>query len=134
MEIDQLIILTADIVSAHVSNNSVAIGDVGTLVERVHTALSALAEPEVAAPEPLVPAVSIRASIKSDHLICMACGAKQKTLKRHLMTAHSLTPQTYRDAFGLPADYPMVSAEYSQRRGDMARKFGLGRKRAAKQA
>jgi predicted transcriptional regulator len=71
--------------------------------------------------------VSIRASIKPDYIVCMECGRRQKTLKRHLQTAHGMNPDQYRKDYGLPADYPMVAPEYSQRRGDMARAIGLGR-------
>src|SRR3712207_6538094 len=128
MENQQLVELTADIVSAHVANNNVAVGDVATLVERVYSALSALGTP---APEPQqekTPAVSVRASIKPDYLVCMECGRKQKTLKRHLENAHGMTPEQYRADFGLPRDYPMVAPEYSKKRSQMAHAIGLGRK------
>lgn len=126
-----LLNLTGDIVSAHVSNNSVSVSDVAGLVQRVHAALSGLIAPEAeaaAAPEAKKSVVSVRASIKPDYLICMECGKKQKTLKRHLATAHNMTPAQYRVDFGLPHDYPMTSPNYSQKRGDMARSIGLGRK------
>jgi predicted transcriptional regulator len=125
-----LVELTADIVSAHVANNRVSVGDIAGLVQQVHDALAGLGAP-AAAPEPggKVAVVSIRASIKPDYLICMECGKKQKTLKRHLQTAHGMTPDQYRADYGLPKTYPMTSADYSARRGEMARAFGLGRKR-----
>lgn len=126
----QLIELTADIVAAHVANNTVAVGDVATLVQRVHEALTGLDKP---APEPepekKTPAVSIRASIKPDYLVCMECGRKQKTLKRHLQSAHNMTPDQYRTDYGLPRDYPMVAPEYSKKRSEMANAIGLGRRR-----
>jgi predicted transcriptional regulator len=128
MENQQLVELTADIVSAHVANNNVAVGDVATLVERVYQALSALGTP---APEPQqekTPAVSVRASIKPDYLVCMECGRKQKTLKRHLENAHGMSPDQYRADYGLPRDYPMVAPEYSKKRSQMAHAIGLGRK------
>ena len=130
MQNEQLITLTADIVSAHVSSNSVAVGDVANLVQQVHAALAKLSEPQ-AAPEPEAKkaVVSIRASVKPDHLVCMECGKKQKTLKRHLQTAHGMTPDVYRKDYGLPNDYPMVAAEYAQRRRDLAHAIGLGTKR-----
>lgn len=129
MDNPDLLNLTSDIVAAHVSNNSVAVGDVATLVQRVHAALTGLASPVVAvAPEAKKSVVSIRASIKPEYLICMECGKKQKTLKRHLASAHNMTPAQYRADYGLPHDYPMTSANYSQQRGDMARSIGLGRK------
>jgi predicted transcriptional regulator len=125
---EKLIQLTADIVAAHVANNTVAVGDVGTLVQRVHGALAGLSE--LAAPEEQVksPVVSVRASIKPDYLVCMKCGRKQKTLKRHLATAHGMTPAQYRKDYGLPDNYPMVAANYSEQRREMAKSIGLGRK------
>jgi predicted transcriptional regulator len=125
----QLIELTADIVAAHVSNNNVAVGDVANLVQRVHEALSGLgqaaAEPEE---QKKVPVVSVRASVKPDYIVCMECGRKQKTLKRHLQSAHGMTPDQYRGDYGLPREYPMTAPNYSQQRQDMARSIGLGRK------
>jgi len=128
MESQQLVELTADIVSAHVANNNVAVGDVATLVEKVYQALSSLGAP---APEPQQekqPVVSVRASIKPDYLVCMECGRKQKTLKRHLENAHGMSPDQYRTDYGLPRDYPMVAPEYSKKRSAMAHAIGLGRK------
>lgn len=125
----QLIKATADIVSAHVSNNSVAAGEVANLVEKVHAALAQLGspliqEPVEGKPEPFV---SVRLSVKPDALTCLICGKKQKTLKRHIGNAHGMTPSEYRAAFGLKADYPMVAPEYSKRRSEMAQSIGLGR-------
>ena len=131
MENPDLLNLTADIVSAHVSNNSVAVGDVAGLVQGVHAALSGLDVRErelTSAPEAKKSVVSIRASIRPDFIICMECGAKQTMLKRHLSTAHDMTPAQYRADYGLPIDYPMNAPNYSQRRGDMARAHGFGRK------
>lgn len=129
MEQNDLITLTSDIVAAHVSNNSVSVEEIGTLVQRVHGALSSLGEPVQIAPEDKVPVVSVRASIKPDYLVCMECGKKQKTLRRHLKTAHDMTPEQYRKDFGLPDTYPMTSANYSKKRREMAMSFGLGRKK-----
>jgi predicted transcriptional regulator len=135
MNNEDLVTLTADIVSAHVSNNNVAISDVAALVHRVHEALAALQTGEAPAEESKkVPAVSPRASVKPDYLVCLACGRKQRTLKRHLMTAHNLTPAQYRDEYGLPASYPMAAPNYAEMRRDMAKKIGLGRKRGARTA
>lgn len=130
MESQQLIELTADIVAAHVSNNRVGVGDVGELVAQVHSALAALGSSpdEPVEEKPPAPAVSIRSSVKPDYLICLACGRKQKTLKRHLATAHQLGPQEYRVQFGLPREYPMVAPNYAQQRREMAQAIGLGRK------
>jgi predicted transcriptional regulator len=123
-----LIELTADIVSSHVANNSVAVGDMPNLVQRVYEALSGLGSPVAeAAPESKVPVVSIRASVKPEYLVCMECGRRQKTLRRHLQTAHGMTPEQYRKDYGLPDSYPLTAADYSERRREMAKKIGLGR-------
>jgi len=123
------ITLTADIVAAHVSNNSVAVNDLPVLIANVHAALAKLDTP---APEPEVkqePAVSIRASIKPDYVICLEDGKKLKMLKRHLMTHYQMTPDQYRAKWGLPADYPMVAPNYAEQRRTLAKKIGLGTKR-----
>jgi predicted transcriptional regulator len=127
VEDKNLIELVADIVSAHVSNNTVAVGDLPTLIQKVHTAMSSLGAPALALEEPRQPAVSIQTSVKPDYIACLACGLKQKTLKRHLRTAHGLTPDLYRKEFGLPASYPMVARNYAEKRRALAHKFGLGR-------
>ncbi|MDB5670929.1 MAG: MucR family transcriptional regulator [Alphaproteobacteria bacterium] len=125
-----LIELTADIVSAHVSNNVVSISDVPGLVRQVHIALAGLGEaPQSSEADQKKPVVSVRASIKPDYLVCLECGNKQKTLKRHLQTAHSMTPDQYREDYQLAKDYPMVAPNYSKLRGEMARAIGLGHKR-----
>lgn len=135
MENADILNLTADIVAAHVSNNSVAVGDVASLVQRVHEALAGLGEaPAVEAAQAKVAVVSIRASVKPDFLICMECGKKQKTLRRHLQSAHGMTPEQYRADYGLPRDYPMTSANYSEQRRSMAHSIGLGRKKADPEA
>lgn len=134
MDQDQLLELTADIVAAHVANNVVSVNDVANLVQQVHGALARLGAPEEAASEAKTPTVSIKASLKRDHIVCMECGKKQKTLKRHLQAAHSMTPAEYRAAYGLPASYPMVAAEYSEHRRGLAHSIGLGRKKAAGEA
>jgi predicted transcriptional regulator len=129
---EALITLTADIVSAHVSNNSVAAGDIAGLVSSVHAALSSLGGTAAAASEPArrEPAVSVRSSVKPDAIVCLVCGAKNKMLKRHLSTAHGLTPAEYRAEFDLKGDYPMVAPNYSEQRANLARSIGLGTKRA----
>ncbi|QDM40627.1 MucR family transcriptional regulator [Altererythrobacter sp. TH136] len=125
---EMLITLTADIVAAHVSNNDVRVADVPALIATVHQALSGLGTP-VEAPEARPePAVSVRASVKRDHLVCLEDGKKMKMLKRHLMTDHGMTPAIYRERWGLGADYPMVAPEYAERRRDLAVQIGLGRK------
>jgi predicted transcriptional regulator len=128
MNNETLLTLTADIVSAHVSNNSVALTDVASLVAGVHQSLASLGKAIDVVPPVKVPVVSIKASIKPDYIVCLECGKKQKMLKRHLLTAHKETPEEYRIAFGLPASYPMVANNYSDRRRELAKSFGLGRK------
>ena len=128
MRDEQLIELTADIVSAHVANNTVSVSDVANLVQRVHEALESLGAPAPEQRQEKTPIVSVRSSIKPDHLVCMECGRKQKTLKRHLQNAHGMTPDQYRADYGLPRDYPMVAPDYSKRRSEMAQAIGLGRR------
>ena len=126
---DTLITLTADIVAAHVSNNSVAVSDLPLLISNVHSALSGLGDqPEAPAPRP-EPAVSIRSSVKPDYVVCLEDGKKLKMLKRHLMTHYNLTPDQYRQKWGLNADYPMVAPNYAEQRRTLAKKIGLGTKR-----
>jgi len=125
---DILLDHVADIVSAHVSNNSVAMADLAGLIQSVYTSLSGLGQPAAPAEEERTPAVSIRASVKPEALTCLDCGAKMKMLKRHVMTDHGLTPAAYRERWNLPASYPMVAADYSAKRAELARSFGLGRK------
>lgn len=132
MENETLITLTADIVAAHVANNTVAVGDMGSLVQQVHAALSQLGKSAEPAPAQKDPRVSVRASVKPDYIVCMECGKKQKTLRRHLQTAHGMTPQHYRADYGLPDSYPMTAPNYSERRREMAKSIGLGRKPGAK--
>ena len=128
---EMLITLTSDIVAAHVSNNSVAVSDLPVLIGNVYTALAGL-NPSQPAPEPLPePAVSIRSSIKNDHIVCLEDGKKLKMLKRHLMTRYGMTPDQYRQRWNLPADYPMVAPAYAEKRRELAKKIGLGRKPAA---
>jgi predicted transcriptional regulator len=130
MDPQLLLNLTADIVAAHVSHNRVATGDVANLVGQVHQALTSLsAEPAAPEAERREPAVSIRSSVKPDYLVCLVCGRKQKTLRRHLTTAHGLSPNEYRQEFGLKDDYPIVAPNYSENRRQMAHQIGLGRKR-----
>ncbi|HEX8215823.1 MAG TPA: MucR family transcriptional regulator [Allosphingosinicella sp.] len=126
---EALVSLTADIVSAHVSNNSVAVGDLATLIQNVHTALAGLGKVQEEPPVKQDPAVSIRSSIKPDYVVCLEDGLKMKMLKRHLMTDHQLTPDQYRQKWGLGPDYPMVAPNYAEQRRTLAKKIGLGTKR-----
>jgi predicted transcriptional regulator len=126
---DTLITLTADIVAAHVSNNSVAVNDLPQLIQNVHGALSVLTgggSATEAKPEPKVP---IRSSVKPDYIVCLEDGKRLKMLKRHLMTHYQMTPDQYRQKWGLAADYPMVAPNYAEQRRMLAKSIGLGTKR-----
>ena len=125
---ETLITLTSDIVAAHVSNNNVEVDDVSTLISNVYSALSGLGGAAAATQAAPDPAVSIRSSVKKDHLVCLDCGKKMKMLKRHIATEHGLTPEEYRTRWGLSADYPLVAPDYAATRRDLAVKIGLGRK------
>lgn len=126
---DTLLTLTADIVAAHVSNNSVAVNDLPNLIQNVHSALTGISG-AAAAPEPRPePKVSIRSSVKPDYIVCLEDGKRLKMLKRHLMTHYNLTPDQYRQKWGLSADYPMVAPNYAEQRRTLAKSIGLGTKR-----
>lgn len=121
-----LVTLTADIVAAHVSNNSVAVSDLSLLIQNVHGALTGLSSEKPVPQVKQEPAVSIRSSIKPDYLVCLEDGKKLKMLKRHLMTHYQMTPDDYRAKWNLPADYPMVAPSYAEQRRSLAKKIGLG--------
>jgi predicted transcriptional regulator len=122
--------LTAGIVSAYVSNNTVASSDIPSLINQIHTALLRVSTgTSDAQPEPLKPAVSIKKSITPDHLVCLEDGKKFKSLKRHLRTQYNMTPEQYRDKWSLPPDYPMVAPNYAQARSQLAKQMGLGQQR-----
>jgi predicted transcriptional regulator len=129
---ETLITLTSDIVAAHVSNNNVAVEDVPALITNVFGALSGLGQDEPAEEERPEPAVSVRASVKPDYIVCLEDGKKLKMLKRHLMTHYNMTPDDYRKRWNLPADYPMVAPNYAEKRRELAKKIGLGRKPGAR--
>jgi len=129
---ETLITLTSDIVAAHVSNNSVSVEDLPSLITNVYGALSGLGQSAPSVEEKLEPAVSIRSSVKPDYIVCLEDGKKLKMLKRHLMTHYNLTPEQYRQRWNLPADYPMVAPNYAAKRRELAKKIGLGRKPGAK--
>jgi predicted transcriptional regulator len=124
--------LTAEIVSAYVSNNPVPVSEVSSVISSVAQNLGALAseEPAAAAAKP-EPAVAIRRSVSRDQITCLVCGGKHKVLKRHLAVAHQLTPAEYRELFGLKRDYPMAAPSYVQERAEIAKRIGLGRPRKA---
>jgi len=126
---ETLLTLTADIVAAHVSNNSVAVNDLPSLIQNVHSALSGISG-RSSAPEPKPePKVPIRSSIKPDYIVCLEDGKRLKMLKRHLMTHYNLTPDQYRQKWGLSPDYPMVAPNYAEQRRALAKSIGLGTKR-----
>ena len=118
---ETLITLTSDIVAAHVSNNSVSVDEVPALIQNIYGALAGLGAAPQAEVKP-EPAVSVRASVKNDHIVCLEDGKKMKMLKRHLMTDHGLTPVEYRARWGLPADYPMVAPDYAEKRRTLPRR------------
>ncbi len=126
-----LIDLAADIVSAYVSNNTVPASELAGLIAEVHAALQRTSSgiaPEPA-PEPVKPAVPVKKSVTPDYIVCLEDGKKFKSLKRHLRTQYNMTPEEYREKWGLPTDYPMVAPNYAQARSDLAKKMGLGQQR-----
>jgi len=127
---EYLVALTANIVSAHVEHNLVAVGDLPSLIAKVHAALAGLGVPAEAPAVEQQPAVSIRSSIKPDYIVCLEDGKKLKMLKRHLRTTYNLSPAEYRAKWKLPDDYPMVAPNYAEQRRGLAHKIGLGRKPA----
>lgn len=125
--------LAADIVSAYVSNNSVAASDLPSLIGDVHNALlrvsGGIQEVPAEAPKPAVP---IKRSVNPDFIICLEDGKKFKSLKRHLRTQYNMSPEEYREKWNLPADYPMVAPNYAQARSNLAKQMGLGQQRRRK--
>jgi predicted transcriptional regulator len=122
--------LTAEIVSAYLSNNTVQAGDIPGLINQVHAALTRVSGGGVeAAAEPLKPAVSVKRSITPEYLVCLEDGKKFKSLRRHLRTQYNMTPEQYRDKWSLPADYPMVAPNYAAARSQLAKQMGLGQQR-----
>ncbi len=122
--------LTAEIVSAYVSNNTVAAADIPGLINQVYGALSRVSgTPGDAPAEPLKPAVSVKKSITPEHIVCLEDGKKFKSLKRHLRTQYNMTPEQYREKWSLGADYPMVAPNYAAARSQLAKQMGLGQQR-----
>ncbi|MET0314246.1 MAG: MucR family transcriptional regulator [Hansschlegelia sp.] len=126
--------LAAEIVSAYVSNNSVSTADLPSLINEVHAALSrvstGVAEPVAEAPKPAVP---VKKSVNSDFIVCLEDGKKFKSLKRHLRTQYNMSPEEYREKWGLPSDYPMVAPNYAAARSELAKKMGLGQQRGKRE-
>jgi predicted transcriptional regulator len=122
--------LTAQIVSAYVSNNSVPSGDLSSLISQIHSALTRVSNGQADVPnEPLKPAISVKKSITPDHIVCLEDGKKFKSLKRHLRTQYSMTPEQYREKWSLAPDYPMVAPNYAAARSQLAKQMGLGQQR-----
>jgi predicted transcriptional regulator len=123
--------LVAEIVSSYVAKNSVPVDQVGGLIAAIHQALSGLGSAEpTPAPGPLVPAVPVRRSVQPDYVVCLECGFRAKTLRRHLRMHHGLEVGAYRARWKLPSDHPTTAPAYSERRSAMAKELGLGRKPA----
>src|SRR2546427_4175660 len=122
--------LTAGIVSAYVSNNAVAAGDISSLISQVHMALLRISNGQSEIPVDLVkPAIAVKKSITPDYIICLEDGKKFKSLKRHLRTQYNMTPEQYREKWGLAPDYPMVAPNYAAARSHLAKQMGLGKQR-----
>ena len=121
-----LLALTTEIVAAHVSNNTVAVADLPTLINQVYQSLSTIGSGPVPVAERPQPAVSVKKSIHPDYIICLEDGKKLKMLKRHLKTAYDMSPEEYRERWGLAADYPMVAPNYAKQRSKLAKEIGLG--------
>lgn len=128
---DHLVELAASVVSAYVGNNTVPTAGLSDLISDVYVALERTVSgiAPAPAPEPLKPAVPVKKSVFPDFIVCLEDGKKFKSLKRHLRTAYGMTPEDYREKWGLPADYPMVAPNYAEVRSALARKTGLGQKR-----
>lgn len=122
----EILSLTAKIVAAHVSKNSVSVDELPNLIKLVYASLSGLDKPAEANPERPQPAVPIKKSIAPDYIVCLEDGKKLKMLKRHLKTAYNLTPEQYRERWGLSTDYPMVAPNYAKQRSRLAKEIGLG--------
>ena len=125
-QLDDLLALTTEIVAAHVSNNTIALGDLPQLINQVYSSLANIGTPPV---EPAVrpqPAVSVKKSVQPDYIVCLEDGKKLKMLKRHLKTSYNMSPEAYRERWGLPPDYPMVAPNYARQRSQLAKEIGLG--------
>ncbi|HEY9078682.1 MucR family transcriptional regulator [Magnetovibrio sp.] len=127
LETTEALELTTEIVASYVSNNTVAIGELPMVIHEVYKALTGL-DTQVAQPERPKPAVPVKKSVMPDYIICLEDGKQLKMLKRHLKTAYNMSPEEYRERWGLPADYPMVAPSYAKHRSALAKKIGLGTK------
>jgi predicted transcriptional regulator len=125
-EPNDLLALTTEIVAAHVSNNSVAVGELPQLIHQVYQSLAGIGKTLPAAVERPQPAISVKRSVHPDYIVCLEDGKKLKMLKRHLKTAYNMTPDEYRERWNLGADYPMVAPNYARQRSRLAKEIGLG--------
>ncbi|MCZ6591669.1 MAG: MucR family transcriptional regulator [Alphaproteobacteria bacterium] len=123
----EILKLTAEIVAAHVSNNTLSAAELPQLISQVHNSLSDTGKASSAEERP-APAVTVKKSVTPDYIVCLEDGKKLKMLKRHLKTSFDLTPEQYRERWGLPADYPMVAPNYAKRRSALAKEIGLGKR------
>lgn len=123
---NDLLALTTEIVAAHVSNNTVALGDLPQLINQVYNSLATIGVAPAATASRPQPAVSVKKSVQPDYIICLEDGKKLKMLKRHLKTAYNMSPEAYRERWGLPPDYPMVAPNYARQRSHLAKEIGLG--------
>jgi predicted transcriptional regulator len=128
LKTNELLTMTANVVAAYVSNNTVTEGDLSKVIRGVYDTLASVGSPGETVKERPAPAVPIKKSVTPDYVICLEDGKKLKMLKRHLKTSYDLTPDQYRERWGLPADYPMVAPNYAKQRSRLARKIGLGTK------
>ena len=124
----EILALSADVVSSYVGNNTMQPDQVSEMLKTVFQTLSGLTDAQEEEPVELVPAVPIKKSVTNDYIVCLEDGKKLKMLKRHLMAAYGMTPDDYREKWGLKADYPMVAPSYAAKRQELAKKIGLGRK------
>ncbi len=123
---NDLLALTTEIVAAHVSNNTVAVGDLPQLINQIYSSLANIGSATPVPTSRPQPAVSIKKSVQPEYIVCLEDGKKLKMLKRHLKTAYNMSPETYRERWGLPSDYPMVAPNYAQQRSRLAKEIGLG--------
>ncbi len=121
-----LLPMVTEIVAAHLSNNTVTMAEIPRLINEVYAALSNLGQAQAKPSERQEPAIPLKKSVTADYIVCLEDGKKLKMLKRHLRTAYGLTPEQYREKWGLPADYPMVAPNYAKKRSTLARQIGLG--------
>ena len=123
---EDLLAMATEIVSAYVSNNTIPAGDISNVIEQVYKTLTNISAENYTSADRPQPAVPIKRSVTPDHIICLEDGKKLKMLKRHLKTAYNMTPEEYRERWGLPADYPMVAPNYAEQRSKLAKDIGLG--------